>query len=216
MNGQEGVIKYSLEHSRSDLEGSIDISRINAWRHMLFKLNLIGQSPEKYQGAGYGNISQRLYPGALPFLITGTQTGHLEYLKAEDFAIVEAAFPKHNAIRSRGPCKPSSEALTHAAVYQYAPGTRAVIHVHCPEIWLHTKELRLPYTNAEISYGTADMAEAVKVLFASGQVKKVPIFCMLGHEDGVVAFGDTLENAALTLLGELANALAIEQSSGAS
>lgn len=212
MNDQEGVIKYRLQHHYGNLPITTDINPINAWRSLLYKLKLIGQSPEKYQGLGYGNISLRMQPDRRAFLISGTQTGHLPCLKAEHFAIVETASPIENSIHSIGPCKPSSEALTHASVYQHAPKAQAVIHVHCPEIWHNTAKLQLPYTAAQIAYGTVEMANAVERLFTSGQLKYMPIFCMLGHEDGIVSFGESLQSAAITLLAQLANALAIEQS----
>ena len=215
MNEREGVIKYRLEHHSRDLATTVDLCQINAWRSLLFKLKLIGQSPEKYHGLGYGNVSQRLQPGNQAFLISGTQTGHLDRLEPKHFAIVETASPIDNAIRSSGPCKPSSEALTHASVYQHDPGAQAVIHVHCPEIWRNTLILQLPHTRADIAYGSVEMAQAVAQIFASGQLTKIPLFSMLGHEDGIVTFGDSLREAAITLLTQLAAALAIEQSIGA-
>lgn len=214
MNEREGVIKYRLEHHPCDLANETGIREINAWRGLLFKLGLIGQSPEKYQGLGYGNISQRLMPGEQAFLITGTQTGHLKQLEPAHFAVVETASPPDNTIISSGPCEPSSEALTHASVYLHEPDAQAVIHVHCPEIWRNSLALCLPHTRADIAYGSVEMALAVKKLFASGKLKDTPIFCMLGHEDGVVAFGASLREAAVTLLTLLASALAIEQSIG--
>lgn len=215
MNEQEGVIKYSLQHHYSGLQEKTKIEQINAWRTVLFRLKLIGQSSDKYQGLGYGNISQRLAPDTMPFLISGTQTAYLECLSTEDFAIVESASPTQNAISSKGPCKPSSEALTHASVYLHDAKVQAVIHVHCPEIWHNTLKLQLPHTTADIAYGTVEMAEAVANLFSSGQLACKPIFCMLGHEDGVVSFGDSLESAAITLLSQYAKALAVEQSNEA-
>ena len=216
MNQQEGVIKYRLEHHYRALPSHIHVDQINAWRAVFFRLKLIGQTPERYQGLGYGNISQRLQPGESRFLISGTQTAHLDFLSPDHFSCVEWASPKDNVIRSSGPCKPSSEALTHASVYRHSLNTQAVIHVHCPEIWRNTHQLQLPHTNADIAYGTVDMTEAVEHLFASKQFEKTPIFSMLGHEDGVVAFGDTLTNAAVTLLKQFVNAMAIEQRNGAS
>jgi hypothetical protein len=56
-----------------------------------------------------------------------------------------------------------------------------------------------------------EMAEAVAQLFSSGQLKPLPLFSMLGHEDGIVAFGDSLPTAATILITHLAKALAIEQ-----
>lgn len=208
----EGVIKYHLDHRLGELPHSVDISRINAWRSVLFKLKLIGQSTEKYNGLGYGNISERLRGrGAPGFLISGTQTGHLPQLAPQHFAMVEAASPKHNSIISSGPSQPSSEALTHASVYLHDKRAEAVIHVHSPELWHNTKMLGLPYIPANIAYGSVEMAEAVAYLFASGQLNKLPLFSMLGHEDGVVAFGESITSAAMTLITQFAKALTIEQ-----
>ncbi len=215
MNETEGVIKYQLEHNLCDLPGSIDFSQLNAWRRLLWDLKLIGQSAEKYQGLGYGNISRRLPQGQPGFLISGTQTAHLPQLRAEHFAIVEAATPRQNTLKSRGPSQPSSEALTHASVYLNDLRAQAVIHVHCPLIWRHTSQLGLPGTPAAVAYGSVEMAETVTTLFTSGQLTHLAVFTMLGHEDGVVAFGEDVASAAIVLLTQLARALAIEQSAQA-
>lgn len=212
MSDLEGVIKYRLEHHQGALSPLIDTAPINGWRSLFFRLGIIGQTPDKYHGLGYGNISQRLASGQNNFLISGTQTGHLACLQREHFAIVDVASAKLNFIRSHGPSRPSSEALTHGSIYDLAPEAQAVIHVHCPEIWRHTRLLDLPCTQADIAYGSQEMTEAVEQLFSSGQLKNLPIFSMLGHEDGIVAFGESLAEAAQTLLIQLANALAIEQS----
>jgi ribulose-5-phosphate 4-epimerase/fuculose-1-phosphate aldolase len=211
MTEQEGVIKYRLDHRYASLEQAIDIRHINAWRFMFSKLGLIGQDPARYQGLGFGNISQRLTPDDNRFLITGTQTGHLAYLKTEHFAMIEGANPKQNTLESRGPSRPSSEALTHASIYQLDPAVHAVIHVHSPDIWRHTLMLNLPHTGNEIAYGSVEMTEAVEKLFLSGQLQKRSIFSMLGHEDGIVAFGASLAEAAQTLITQYVTALAIEQ-----
>lgn len=212
MEDREGVIKYRLDHRFGPLPDSIDIRPINAWRTLLFRLGLIGQHPDKYHGLGYGNMSERLtLADNRGFLITGTQTGDLPILNPAHFAIVKSASAKQNRIQSSGPSQPSSEALTHASVYELMPKARAVIHVHCPEIWRNTLALQLPHTAAEIAYGTLDMAESVVQLFHSGQLDEQPIFSMLGHEDGIVVFSDSLATAAQILLMHLADALAIEQ-----
>jgi ribulose-5-phosphate 4-epimerase/fuculose-1-phosphate aldolase len=211
MHEPEGVIKYQLKHTHQDLPQSINIKSIICWRSLLFDLNLIGQCKEKYDGLGYGNISFRLKPEANEFLISATQTGHLRHLNRNHFAIIEAASPQHNSIRSKGPSQPSSEALTHASVYLHNSNANAVIHVHSPILWQHTAELNLPYISPDIAYGSVEMAAAVSELFASGQLNQLPIFSMLGHEDGIVAFGESLASAAMTLMTQLAKALAIEQ-----
>lgn len=210
MTEQEGVIKYQLQHSFAELPATIDTAPINAWRSLLHQLELIGQHPHKYGGLGYGNISQRVQPGETAFLITGTQTGHLRNLHPQQFAIVESADPLLNRLQSQGPSQPSSEALTHASVYRHQATANAVIHVHCPQLWRNTAALNLPHTTANIAYGTVEMALAVERLLNSGQLDTLSLFSMLGHEDGIVSFGNNLDQAASTLLAQLAQAIAIE------
>jgi L-ribulose-5-phosphate 4-epimerase len=214
MSEMEGVIKYHLNHQHKPLPTNINLNRLNAWRSLLFRLQLIGQNPQKYDGLGYGNISQRLNHESTAFIISGTQTGHLAELRPDDYALIDSASVEHNQINSSGLTSPSSEALTHAGVYQQEPNAQAVIHVHSPEIWRQTFALNLPHTKAEIAYGTTQMAQAVKALLNSQQVSQLPLFTMLGHQDGVVAWGTTLEQAAAVLIEQLALAIALEQSTG--
>ncbi|WP_150052004.1 class II aldolase/adducin family protein [Methylomonas rhizoryzae] len=205
----EGVIKYQLTHRHANIPYDFDVAGLNGWRSLLFKLGLIGQSPDKYQGLGYGNISLRLQAERQAFIVTGTQTGHLPYLYPKHFAIVEAAEPRKNSILARGPCKPSSEALTHASIYLNS-AAQAVIHGHCPEIWRHCRALGLAATDENIPYGSVQMADAVAALIDRMRDQNTTVFCMLGHLDGVVSYGDSLAEAATALLIQLARALAIE------
>jgi ribulose-5-phosphate 4-epimerase/fuculose-1-phosphate aldolase len=210
MSEMEGVIKYHLNHQHKPLPTNINLNQLNAWRSVLFRLQLIGQNPQKYDGFGYGNISQRFMLNSSAFIISGTQTGHLAELSQDDYALIDSASVEHNQINSSGLTAPSSEALTHAGVYQQDANAQAVIHVHSPEIWRNTLALNLPHTEAEIAYGTIAMAQAVKALVNSQPVSQLPLFTMLGHEDGVVAWGATLEQAAAVLIQQLANAIALE------
>lgn len=211
MSEQEGVIKYQLEHLTADLPAGIDIDELNAWRRLLYRLNLIGRIPEKYNGLGFGNISRRLVPGSEQFVISGTQTGHLANLTKQHYALIQSASPQHNRIQSCGLCAPSSEALTHASVYSQAPSIQAVIHVHSPALWRNTIPLQLPHTAADVPYGTPEMAQAVKNLFSSARLDSLQLFSMLGHEDGIIAFGSSLPAAATVLITQLVKAEMLEQ-----
>lgn len=211
MGEREGVIKYHLDHRQSDLPADIDLIELNAWRTLLYRLNLIGRIPGKYDGLGFGNISRRPVPGGGQFVISGTQTGHIANLAAQHYALIHAASPQDNSIQSSGLCAPSSEALTHAGVYRQDPSILAVIHVHSPELWHNTQRLQLPHTAADIRYGTPEMAQAVTDLFTSGQLESLHLFSMLGHEDGIVAFGSSLTAAGTLLIAQLARAIAVEQ-----
>lgn len=211
MNPQEGIIKYQLSHTQKSIADKFSFLEINAWRSIIFRLGLIGQIPGKYNDCGFGNISQRLATRSDQFIISGTQTGHLEHLNAEQYCLVVKAEAKKNQIHSCGLYQPSSESLTHAAVYAQDPEIQAIIHAHSPEIWHQTAALNLPHTAADIPYGTAAMAVAVEHLFQSGHVRQSALFTMLGHEDGVIAFGKNVQDAAWVLIRHLALAISIEQ-----
>ncbi|WP_340121743.1 class II aldolase/adducin family protein [Methylobacter svalbardensis] len=187
------------------------INRHQRLAHDCIRLDLIGQSPERYQNIGFGNISQRIDPHSAQFIISGTQTGHLKQLNPEHYCLIVKAEPHQNRIQSRGLCKPSSESLTHASVYAQNQAIQAVIHAHSPEIWKHTVALGLPHTSVDIPYGTVEMAMAVEQLFQSGKLTQTSLFTMLGHEDGVIAFGRNMEEAAWELIKHLSKAIRIEQ-----
>lgn len=212
----EGVIKYRLQHRQAALDASVNTTTINAWRDIMHRLRLIGQDACRYDGLGYGNISLRLQQPSGEFLVSGTQTGHLAHLQRDEYCIVLAADARHNSLNSVGPCRPSSEALTHAVIYRQLPEVTCVIHVHSPEIWHFGECLQLPATAADIRYGTPEMATAVEQLIATPHCLDKGVFTMRGHQDGVVAFGVSPQQAAQRLIAILAEALAIAETSAAS
>jgi len=210
----EGVIKYSINHIDKAIDPTISLSEINAWRTVLFKLQLIGQHQDRYEGYGFGNISQRIdHPDleTVHFIISGTQTGGIAALSRQHYCQVYNANPIKNSLSSTGETKPSSEALTHASVYQHDNSVQAVIHVHSPEIWRNTTKLKIPYTSADIAYGTPEMALEVARLLQSELLTTEKIFSMLGHKDGVIAFSDNMEKAVLLIVEYYAKAIALEQ-----
>lgn len=211
MTAPEGVIKYQLKHIYQPIILPLSLKEITAWRTIAHRLELIGQTPNRYDNLGFGNISQRVDEHADQFIISGTQTGHIGNLKPEHYCLILKAEPSLNRLESSGLCKPSSESLTHASVYAQNPDIKAIIHAHSPEIWKHTTMLKLPHTSADVPYGTVEMAAAVEQLFKSGSLADTSLFTMLGHEDGVIAFGKTMQEAAWELLNYLSRAISIEQ-----
>lgn len=211
MHESEGVIKYQLHFETAELPSFVFLAEINAWRTIFLKLALIGQDDDRYEGLGFGNISRRIAPGSPEFIITGTQTGHLQSLESGDYARVTEAHAETNTLFAQGETKPSSEALTHAGLYQLHPGINAVIHVHSPDIWRNTQALHLPHTPPHIAYGTPEMADAVARLYVCENWQKTGFFSLLGHEDGVIAFGSTLAEAATQMIEVLARALSIAE-----
>jgi ribulose-5-phosphate 4-epimerase/fuculose-1-phosphate aldolase len=206
---EEGVIKFDLQFTLADLAPRELPDDLRRWRDRLWQERLIGQQADRYDGYGYGNVSCRLAPFDAPaeqrsFVISGSQTGHLPHLDVRHYAVVSACDNRHNRVVAHGPVEPSSEALTHAMLYAQGPDIRVVFHVHSAAIWQVASNRGLPVTAADIAYGTPAMAAEVGRLFSETSVRQQQIFAMGGHEDGVVAFGDTAEQAGDTLLSCLA------------
>ena len=212
----DGIIKYRLEYSPAPPLPAVSLAEINAWRRLLFLTKLIGQDPNRYGGYGYGNISHRIEPYDAPinhraFVISGTQTGGLATLAPEHYAMVTCCHPEQNLLLGTGPLKPSSESLTHGSVYDQDANVRWVLHAHSPEIWRHAEALEVPTTLRSVSYGSPEMAAEVQRLFSETDVRERRIFAMGGHEDGIVTFGQTGEEAACVLLGTLVKAIMLDQ-----
>jgi hypothetical protein len=192
MTETEGVIKFQLQHEQGQLPPGFDTHDIRYWFGVCRELDLIGQHPDRYQGAAYGNISQRAPQG---FLISGTQTGGQAQLGGNDIAWVIAFDVDANALRSQGPVKPSSESLTHGQIYALAAEVNFIIHIHDRHIWENAAELGLPATSVAAAYGTPEMAREVERLMADPAVRGAGAFSMGGHEDGIVIFGSSAHAA---------------------
>ena len=201
MAEKEGVIKYQLDWKKSAAISPFDLRSLQEWHERFKASGLLGQDPGRYEGYGFGNISERLNQQS--FLISGTQTGHLPSLTASDCAVVVRVVMESNEVFAEGPVKPSSEALTHAAVYALDPDIRFVFHVHSPAIWQQRHALGLPETGADIPYGTTQMAAEVRRLHETGALDEAPCFAMAGHEDGAIGYGRTAHEAGGAIMDAL-------------
>lgn len=217
MREPEGLTRFRSLHEDAPLAAPV-VERgappLLAWRRLLHQLGLIGQRPARYGGLGFGNLSLRLAPlqaevGARAFLITGTQTGQPERLPADRLCVVLRYDLAQNTLFSRGLVRPSSEALTHGALYDLSPRIAAVLHVHAPVLWRQARALNLPQTPADVGYGTVEMARAVQRLYAEAGRGRPRVWSMGGHEDGVLAWGRDLNQAGAALLRQLARAYAL-------
>lgn len=200
MNEQEGVIKFNLHYVDSALE-PVDISELNAWRTVLKELGLLGQVPDRYDGYGFGNISIRTADG---FLISGTQTGGLLNPILDDYALCTSWNLGENAVEAKGKTRPSSESLSHAAVYDVHDAVNCALHVHSPDIWQQAATMGIAITDPAVPYGTPEMAAEVRRHISD--MSQPGIFSMGGHEDGVFTFGRTLTEAGNLMISELVRA----------
>lgn len=210
----EGVIKFQAEHQREALPvrryGELSCQLV-AWREIMTKTQLVGQDPALYGGAGYGNVSGRVGApssamGSRAMLITGTQTGGLADVGLDHFCLVERYDYRRNRVRSRGLIEPSSETMTHGAIYDLSPHIRFVFHGHGAIIWRQTQVLNIPTTDPSVPYGTPGMAAEVHRLYRSSALSETRILAMGGHEDGIIVFGRSATEAGQTLIAYLARA----------
>jgi ribulose-5-phosphate 4-epimerase/fuculose-1-phosphate aldolase len=211
---RDGVIQFEAVHTHQALEVALhDVARsISGWRAVLVRLGLVGEDPARYEGVAFGNVSVRVPPFRGPrgqqsaFVVTGTQTGGKGSLGLDDLAVVDAWDLAKNRVHSRGRTLPSSESLTHGAIYGAVPGARAVVHVHAPTIFARAAALSLPSTRPDVGYGTRAMAAEVARLWESTHLRTERVLVMTGHEDGVISFGTDLDDAGARLLRVLARA----------
>ncbi len=214
MNQLEGVIKFALEFTPAPPLPETELRELGAWRQILWLLGLTGRDPQRYHGLGYGNVSRRLpanqaAPAARPFVISGTQTGGLPWLGPEHYAVVQSCDPQANRVTAEGPLPPSSEALTHGVLYALDPDHACVLHVHTPLLWRNAAVLGLPATDSAAAYGTPEISAEVARLHADPAARAGGLMAMGGHQDGLVAFGPTVETAGTTLVQWLGRALAL-------
>jgi hypothetical protein len=192
----EGYIKYDIDWTPGPAPDVDTTRELDTWRQRLFAAGLIGEYADL--GVGYGNISKRA-GAAGQFLISGTQTGHLQTTTAEHYALVTAVDVDANRVSCCGPVKASSEAMTHAAIYALDERIEAVVHVHSKALWdRYIGEL--PTTDSAIAYGTPGMAREFARLYAECGFDRVGIAIMAGHDEGIVSFGHSLEAAAQRVL----------------
>jgi len=191
----EGYIKYQIDWAPGPAPTE-NLSALIAVRNELHRLGLIGVYVE--ENIGYGNVSQRgEEPGQL--LVSGTQTGHIAELGPEHFATVTGWDLAENRLQCQGPLKASSESLTHAAIYDCDPQIEVVLHIHHRPTW-DSLLFRYPTTGKEVAYGTPEMAGEVYRLYQEGPLAELKVFAMAGHDEGVFAFGATMEEARERLL----------------
>lgn len=191
----EGYIKFQCNWEQEEVLITEELFlQLEKERTKLYNLGLIGIYPD---GIGFGNISVRIKEGT--FIITGSATGQFDTLEQSHYSLVSEYNFEDNSISCKGLTKASAESLTHAAVYEALPEVGAVVHVHC--LWLWEKLLNnYSTTSVKIQYGTPEMALSVQSLAAELRSKEDKIIIMGGHQEGILAFGQNLEEATTQII----------------
>ena len=190
-------VKFSRERVSAEITPFGGLAELNAYRRKLLDLGLIGVDPN---GIGFGNLSVR--DGATDdFYITGSATAAIHELTLADCAKVVACDFNRNRVGYEGSAIPSSESLTHAAIYKADPSAGAVIHCHDFKLWA-TALNRAPTTSKAAAYGTPEIANEILQLFAHADAQRRKTVVMAGHEGGLLTFGRDLEEAFAVLMRE--------------
>lgn len=199
MNIDEGYIKYQSFWTKAPIPNASAAEELDTWRRPLFDAGLIGQYEE--YGIGFGNISLRC-GGPGEFLISGTQTGHLAKTDKTHYSLVTSWSVHGNRVCCVGQVQASSEAMTHAAIYQLDLTIGAIVHVHSGDLWRRYLD-RLPTTDPDVAYGTPQMANEFRRLYRDTDFRQTKIAVMAGHEEGLVSIGSDLQQAATRIMGLL-------------
>ena len=190
-------VKFSCERTATETTSFSGLAELNAYRRRLLPLGLIGMD---LNGIGFGNLSIR--DGATDnFYITGSATGGIPELTLADCAKVVAYDFERNWLLYEGSTIPSSESLTHAAVYESDAKAGAVIHCHDSKLWAALLN-QAPTTSKTIDYGTPQLAYEIMHLFKQTDVGSRKILVMAGHTAGILTFGKDLEEAFAVLMHE--------------
>lgn len=196
MTIDEGYVKYRSTWIEASAPDPGAAAELETWRRPLFDAGLIGHYEEL--GVGFGNLSIRC-GGPGQFLISGTQTGHMAQTNENHYSLVTAYDIDANSLRCMGPVQASSEAMTHAAIYELDTRIGAVAHVHSRSLWQRLIN-RLPTTDPDVAYGTPRMAREFRRLYEESGFRRSGLAVMAGHEEGLVSIGGTLQEAVQKMI----------------
>lgn len=195
-NALEGYIKFRCEFAKERIAIPKELFEpLNDWRNFLRRKGWIGSYPD---GIGFGNISIR-NPGSKLFFISGSATGNLPELTTEHYALVEKCDPAKNWIWCKGLIKASAESMSHFTIYDSIPEADAVVHIHNRVLWEKYIDL-LPATAKEVSYGTPEMAYEIERVLKLPETQLKRVVVMGGHEEGIISFGKTVEEAVKAMM----------------
>ena len=190
-------VKFTYDCAGAEIAKFDQLAELNGYRRKLQERGLMGVDSN---GVGFGNVSIR--DGVSKnFYMTGSATGGLPELTATDCVRVVAYDFAMNCLRYEGAAIPSSESLTHAAIYESDLSTSAVIHCHDLGLWATLLD-RVPTISNAVPYGTPEIAYEIMRLFKVSDVRSGKILVMAGHEAGIVTFGEDLKDAFNVLMRE--------------
>ena len=195
----DSVIKFKCVFVKGYPQNKNLISDLLISRNRLFKMGLIGVNKD---GFGVGNVSIRhpmICRNKVNFIITGSQTSGInpKDVNENHFVLVNDYDISRNKLYGYGPIKPSSESMTHAALYECDKNIKCVVHIHNLNLWKNTIN-KLPTTDISAKYGTPEIAMAIKKLWQerkNDMKYNIKVCVMGGHEEGLLSWGNSIDEA---------------------
>ncbi len=189
-------ICFQLSHQHQSLPACDSLSALCGWRRLLRKLGVLGQRPDRYNGASFGNLSCRHPVHPERFLITADETGHLGQIGEDELCEVLKADFSQQSLQSRGVRLPSDQALAHQLLYQQLPTAGAICHFHMPQLWQQGD------AQAWLSWPE----DALDALPIQNQELGQPLLVRLAdHEDGFIGIATDLDQLGARITQELAH-----------
>ena len=196
LNAEEGYIKFNLRWEEyGPLIPASVVKALNSWRDIMRTLEMLGATED---GIGFGNLSAR-FRDTNQFYITGTATGKHQKLGREHFCLVTDYNFRENRLSCTGPVRASAESMTHAAIYEADREVGAVFHIHHQTLWKSMLN-KVPTTPDNAEYGSPEMALALLDMVKQKKTRKQRIAVMHGHENGIMIWGRSPDDAGEYML----------------
>ncbi len=193
---RDGVIKFNYTCQDKDFEIKPRFyKKINHYRMLIKAQGYIGQYND---GICFGNLSIRRGKSR-HFIITASDTGKILNTLPQHYVEIINCDVINNLCCYKGSALPSSEALSHFILYNFSQEINAVIHIHNKALW-EKLLYKVPTSSPDVEYGTREMVQEIIRLLEYTDLSKEKILVMGGHEDGIICFGETIEEAWQKLL----------------
>ena len=180
-----GGVKFRTEFLSAAAPSDRRLGELKAWCSDFHKRNFAPPYGEFSQG----NLSFRIRPGEMAFIISGSQVGWKDRLADDRFVTVHGCDMEKGIVSASGTRDPSSESMLHFAIYRARNDVQAVFHGHSPEILRCVdRPPDIPETREKHSYGSIELAQSVIEVLGDADF-------VIMKRHGFISLGKTMEEA---------------------
>ena len=180
-----GGVKFRTEFLSATVPTDGRLEELKTWCAEFHKRNFAPPYGEFSQG----NLSFRIRPGEMAFIVSGSQVGWKDRLTDDRFVTVHGCDLEKGAVSASGTRDPSSESMLHFAIYRARKDVQAVFHGHSREILRCVdRPPDIPETREKHSYGSLELVQSVIEVLGNAD-----FVIMTRH--GFISLGKTMEEA---------------------